>query len=529
MVLFQIFFDEKDIPAAEKGAVEEEFKPKRSATTFKKADKAPNWYQDNRIVLDGDNHPIKQYREIPAVCSSEMEGWLMVAIRRLNPSITTQDFRARMPHFRSLKPNGQGEKKQWSLQAHSMRQTRFQSKAGCLALESRAGSDTIKEYLMRLLPADCKARNSTEGFRDLTDAEVDAMKSANKGGFSYRGKRKADSEGGVPRKRIKCMDKIDEQHTSNKEQENLKSIQEGSRFGQPRSHEEYDTGNPQGQIFNGNAFQDIHDGVVGDELNLLPYKGDTESTKEPPTTKRKRMQKDDSGDSDKEYSPKPPKRLRHISPIATIQAHHLAKNNDLPPLLPPEGYETGTTRIARYSPTQDDRKAINGGSAGELQPQTTAHGNQASDPILGGYENEDGFASQETTEPSEDFLTALYFELIRDETQALEPLPGNEAEVAEAAEENAIDPRLLDPALHAQETSTEMVLPQQTEPVVSENPVATAITEEQVETPPPVVQPGGFSLDFLEQSNGYFDHPLPEVDFFDAAYESIYGAFVRDD
>lgn len=54
------------------------------------------WYYRGRIVLDMDNHPVKKYSNIPACCSSDMEGWLMEAISRLDGRITQADFRARM-------------------------------------------------------------------------------------------------------------------------------------------------------------------------------------------------------------------------------------------------------------------------------------------------------------------------------------------------------------------------------------------------------------------------------------------------
>ena len=522
-MLFQIFFDEKDLPPAENSTVEEGFRPKPRATTAK-AEKAPFWYQDNRIVLDGDNHPVKQYGEIPAVCSSEMEGWLMVAIRRLNPSITTQDFRARMPHFRALTANGEGEKRQWSLQAHSMRQTRFQFKAGCLALEARAGSDTIKKYLMELLPAECKARNSTEGFRDLTDAEVDAMKAANKGGFSYRGKRKVNAGEEPTNKRIKCTDKTHHQQTDNVKQDELSSEHEESRFGQPEPHGGYDTGNTLAQNPDDKAFQDIHAGVVGYDLRLFPSKEDTESTKEQRTTKRKRIYEDDSGDIDKEHPLKALKRVRYTSPIATTEAY--PRNDNRRTFQPLGGQENGTALITKDPLARDDWETNKEEAPEEFQPQVSPYEHPTSGPIPVGDENEDGSATQESTEPPADFLTALYFNLQQEETQVLETPAGNELELIE---ENAIDPSLVDPALSLQETSTERRLPQQMEPEVSPNPVASVIAEEQAETPSSAVEPSGFSLDFLEQPNGYFDLPLPEVGFFDAEYGSIYGAFVQDD
>ena len=150
-------------------------------------------------MLDGDNHPVKKYTEIPATCSSEIEGWLMVAIRRTNSHITTQDIRARMPHFRTFKSNGAGDKPQWSLQAHTMRQTRFTLKSASLSWEKRAGSDRFHDYLLSILPPGCKQQNSTETFRDLHENEIHNMQALNRGKHMYRGrKRKGDDNREIP-------------------------------------------------------------------------------------------------------------------------------------------------------------------------------------------------------------------------------------------------------------------------------------------------------------------------------------------
>ena len=510
-ILFQILFDET--------------KPRTAID--KKAEKAPVWYQGNRIVLDGDNHPVRQYTEIPAVCSSEMEGWLMVAIRRLNPSITTQDLRARMPHFRTLKSNGEGERKQWSLQAHSMRQTRFQFKAGCLALEPRAGSDTIKKYLMDLLPAHCKARNSTEGFRDLTDTEVEAMKSANKGGFSYRGKRKAQLEEGASSKKMKrtCMNEAGSGHTDSKEHDELSIKPEGGRYGQIRSSGWYDTDYTRGRPFNHTTPNETHVGVVGHEVNVLPYKENTGSSKEERTIKRKRIWEDDSGNLDKDPS-KAPKRQRRASPIAAIETHGHADNPTLRFPRPLTGHETGRAPNASELPAWDDLELYNEAPSETVQLQTFSKGTPPSDPVLGGYENEDAPAVHESTEPREDFLTTLYFELLQDETQDQESLAENKAE---ATEENVIDQGLLHPAFSGEETSARRALPQQADPAM---PISgeSAVAEGQGPASPPAVQSNGSPPAFLDQlPNGYFDSPLSEVDFFDEAYGSIYGAFIRND
>ena len=53
-------------------------------------------FHEGRVVLSLDNHPVKNYRDIPLTVSSKVEGALMEAIRRLDPRIVIQDFWARL-------------------------------------------------------------------------------------------------------------------------------------------------------------------------------------------------------------------------------------------------------------------------------------------------------------------------------------------------------------------------------------------------------------------------------------------------
>lgn len=56
----------------------------------------PWMYDEGRVVLDLDNHPVKDYKDIPLTCSSQIEGALMEAIRRIDFRITVIDFWARL-------------------------------------------------------------------------------------------------------------------------------------------------------------------------------------------------------------------------------------------------------------------------------------------------------------------------------------------------------------------------------------------------------------------------------------------------
>ncbi|MCJ1422810.1 hypothetical protein MMC29_000690 [Sticta canariensis] len=141
------------------------------------------WMYRGKIVLDPSNDPVQKWDEIPLVLSSAYEGYDMEVVRRLNPKISFRDFRARMP--RSFM-KGETRKKAWASSTLSMRNSRFRLAACCLAWDNREGSDTLKEYLDMLLPPECIAANSTEGFRDLTAYEVKEAKAGNKGKYLNR-------------------------------------------------------------------------------------------------------------------------------------------------------------------------------------------------------------------------------------------------------------------------------------------------------------------------------------------------------
>ncbi|MCJ1462452.1 hypothetical protein MMC07_001053 [Pseudocyphellaria aurata] len=141
------------------------------------------WMYRGKIVLDQDDYPVRKWHEIPLVLSSAYDGYDMEVVRRLNPSITYQDIRARMPRY-VLK--GTNLKSAGGLSTLSMRNARFRDSACCLAWVDRKGNDRLKEFLDKILPEECLAANSTEGFRDLTAFEVAEMRAPDKGRYLQR-------------------------------------------------------------------------------------------------------------------------------------------------------------------------------------------------------------------------------------------------------------------------------------------------------------------------------------------------------
>lgn len=131
-----------------------------------------------RIVLDPDNHPVRNFREIPVTISSAVEGWLMEAIRRTNSKISAADFRARM--LRSPTRDGNGTL--ITANAVDMRMTRWRQEHRCISWVTRGGSKAFKDHLWGLMTKEMRENNTTRGLEDVQDkGELAKMQLANQG------------------------------------------------------------------------------------------------------------------------------------------------------------------------------------------------------------------------------------------------------------------------------------------------------------------------------------------------------------
>ena len=127
--------------------------------------------------------------DIPWTCSSEIKGFELEAIQRMDSRITFHDFRARMPRERLVstkKTPVPCTKKQYTSNALNMRASRFRQEAGCLSWSIRQGTREINEYILKLYPRECLEANSSKTFRNLTLDEQASLKSINRSGYSYR-------------------------------------------------------------------------------------------------------------------------------------------------------------------------------------------------------------------------------------------------------------------------------------------------------------------------------------------------------
>ena len=139
--------------------------------------KVPLWYRGGRLLLDRDNHPMRDFSStVPVTCSSAMEDWLIVAIFHSDSRIQIRDIHMRMPK-ETVWAKDKGSVPLFDANTISMRMTRFRLKAALLSRENRAGSETLEAAYKRKLGERCFIENSARSFgRDLTKEETGEIK-----------------------------------------------------------------------------------------------------------------------------------------------------------------------------------------------------------------------------------------------------------------------------------------------------------------------------------------------------------------
>ncbi|KAI4177697.1 MAG: hypothetical protein LQ343_000160 [Gyalolechia ehrenbergii] len=138
---------------------------------------------DGKVLLDVNNHPIKDWPELPTTISGQVEGMWIEYWRRLNPQISLPDIVARCPKV--TQKHASSKEHKLSIAAFGNRMRRHRVLLGTRAWEEREGSREIANRLKELMPnrvlAEIAGQNSTKTWRDLTNDEVDMVLSVNKG------------------------------------------------------------------------------------------------------------------------------------------------------------------------------------------------------------------------------------------------------------------------------------------------------------------------------------------------------------
>ena len=178
-------------------------------------------YDEGRVVLDTDNHPIKDYRDIPLTVSSEVEGGLTEAIRHVDPRITHGDIWARSSVFPVLvlgqqkltsnSPEKYGKGGILSHNALSSRASQFRLVNCIPARKERAGTKEIRDFIRGLMSPAAIAANSTRELSKLSGAQLEQVQKLSKGKHDANvggyGLKDAPRAGPAPCKARKAVEK----------------------------------------------------------------------------------------------------------------------------------------------------------------------------------------------------------------------------------------------------------------------------------------------------------------------------------
>lgn len=134
------------------------------------------WRHRGRLVLDLNNEPMMKFRHLPDTISSRIHGGHIEALMRFDDRTKYKDIRGRMPPKIAVNQRQGTNKPLQGLGAVAAAAARYREKAGCLSWDEHRRNDRMKDFLWGNLPQNLRERNTTRGFRDLTEAEVATLR-----------------------------------------------------------------------------------------------------------------------------------------------------------------------------------------------------------------------------------------------------------------------------------------------------------------------------------------------------------------
>ncbi|KAL8951278.1 MAG: hypothetical protein Q9222_002733 [Ikaeria aurantiellina] len=142
------------------------------------------WFDNGRIVLSQDNHGVRLWHELPTTISGQCEGLRMETWRRINPNITMNDIKARMPRLTRKQPHLAQKVVKTTALANRMQRDRMFIVAK--AWYAREGSNIKETRTFELIPPKTQLEivksNSTRCVqRDMTRDEVSYIEEGNRG------------------------------------------------------------------------------------------------------------------------------------------------------------------------------------------------------------------------------------------------------------------------------------------------------------------------------------------------------------
>lgn len=130
------------------------------------------WEFGGRRVIDRNNHGMRYFSDCPVTISSEIEGFRLDAMQKLNPNIMWADILGRAPDKRIKR----GKERKLQVQtAFSNKSSRFRHTAGVLSWASKdfACNAITLEFYRKIMGDDVINGNSTRRYgKDLSKAQV---------------------------------------------------------------------------------------------------------------------------------------------------------------------------------------------------------------------------------------------------------------------------------------------------------------------------------------------------------------------
>ncbi|KAL9595784.1 MAG: hypothetical protein Q9219_006238 [cf. Caloplaca sp. 3 TL-2023] len=150
-------------------------------------DPVGDMYWRGHLVVDLDKRNILDFPHIPSCLAGNIEGGFLEAMERLDGRVKHQDLGARQY---TARPKTQPFPKDFKNRDNVLAQ-RMRERHACISWSGRrCGGEHFPAYIEHLLPEESKAKNTTRGFRDLTDHEIAQLKIKNLGKFPKRSARK---------------------------------------------------------------------------------------------------------------------------------------------------------------------------------------------------------------------------------------------------------------------------------------------------------------------------------------------------
>lgn len=149
---------------------------------------------DGKLLLDFNGKRLRDFRSLPLIISSTVEGWRVEAWMRSDSRMKTRDIIARIPiKWATGSAGHQISVPMFEPSTVRERARRFRNDAGLISWKPQGNDPKIKSFMDELRSPGEKANNQTRGY-DLTDLEKSSLRLLNVGTRPDRAQVRQDPE-----------------------------------------------------------------------------------------------------------------------------------------------------------------------------------------------------------------------------------------------------------------------------------------------------------------------------------------------